>query len=203
MARLERITSTCAVRLGLALAMLAGADAMAQNAHPPSEGEIRRFGLQLDVSAPDGGGVLALFRPLWWLRLNGGLAYNVLGVGFRGGLSLLPVKSNVTPSLSLNLGHYFNGDLGKFVTPNSAAERALLSNAAYDFWSAQAGLEFGSQQGVLFYLRAGIAHLSGGLSAQDLTAYLNSTGTSGYRAGNGEFSALIPSFSLGIIAYIF
>src|SRR6266404_52892 len=35
------------------------------------------IGLGIDGGAPGGGGLTLLVRPFWWLRLNGGLAYNV------------------------------------------------------------------------------------------------------------------------------
>src|ERR1700687_3982477 len=105
----------------------------------------KKFGLQLDAGAPEGAGLMVLFRPFSWLRANAGFAYNVMGTGIRGGLTFIPFHWGVTPTLNLDVGHYFSGDLNKFVTASNAAEHALLSNAAYDFWSAQIGLEFGSQ----------------------------------------------------------
>lgn len=162
----------------------------------------KKFGLQLDAGAPDGAGLMALFRPFWWLRASGGLAYNVMGAGIRGGVTLMPVQWRVTPTLSFDLGRYFGGDLTKFVTPSTDAERALLSDTAYTFWSAQVGVEFGSQDGFIFYLRGGISHLSAGLSSQNLTLLLNSTGSGRYRAGDGDFTSLLPSLSLGFLLYV-
>ncbi len=164
----------------------------------------KKLGLQLDVGAFDGAGLLALFRPWWWLRVNAGLAYNLLGVGIRGGLTVMPLHWGVTPTLSFDLGHYFSGDFSKFVTTSNPAEQALLNDAAYDFWSVQIGLEFGSQQGFLFYLRGGLVHLSDTLPGQDLTNYLKSTGQTAYsRAGDLAFSALLPALSLGFIYFIY
>ncbi len=165
----------------------------------------KKFGLQLDVGGPDGAGLMVLFRPYWWLRANGGFAYNYLGAGIRGGLTVMPIQWAVTPTLNFDLGHYFSGDLTKFVTPRNDAERALLSDSAYDFWSAQAGLEFGSQDGFLFYVRAGISHLSASPSADNVTRFLNSTTTASgqFQARRDvSFTALLPSISLGFLIYI-
>jgi hypothetical protein len=167
----------------------------------------KKFGLQLDVGAPEGGGLLVLFRPFWWLRANAGFAYNVMGTGIRGGLTVMPFHWAVTPTLNFDLGHYFSGDLNKFVTASNAAEHAVFSDAAYDFWSAQIGLEFGSQDGFLFYLRGGIVHIGATVPGRDLSAYLNSTGTTATTTfssrGDGQFSALLPCVSLGFMFYIF
>ncbi|HXN42037.1 MAG TPA: hypothetical protein VN918_09630 [Myxococcaceae bacterium] len=164
----------------------------------------KKFGLQLDAGAPEGAGLLVLFRPFSWLRANAGFAYNVMGSGIRGGLTLIPFHWGVTPTLNLDVGHYFSGDLNKFVTASNAAEHALLSNAAYDFWSAQIGLEFGSQDGFLFYLRGGIVHIGATLPGRDVAAFMNSHGTTGFNSpGDGQYSALLPCVSLGFMYYIF
>ncbi len=164
----------------------------------------RKFGLQLDAGAPEGAGLLVLFRPFWWLRANAGFAYNVMGTGIRGGLTVMPFHWAVTPTLNLDLGHYFSGDLNKFVTASNAAEHAVLSDAAYDFWSAQIGLEFGSQDGFLFYLRGGLAHIGATVPSRDAGPYLNSTGTNGQVTSRGDlqFSALLPCISLGFMIFV-
>jgi hypothetical protein len=167
----------------------------------------KKLGLELEVGGPDGAGLMVLFRPYWWLRANGGFAYNYLGAGIRGGLTLMPIQWAVTPTLNFDLGHYFSGDLTKFVSPRNDAERVLLSDSAYDFWSAQVGLEFGSHNGFVFYVRAGISHLSASPSAENVTRFLNSTrssATSGrYLSRNDvNFTALLPSISLGLLIYI-
>jgi len=164
----------------------------------------KKFGLQIDAGAPDGAGLSGVFRPWWFLRLNGGFAYNVIGTGIRGGLTLMPVQWAVTPTLNFDLGHYFSGDLSKFVTTSNEAEKALLRNAAYNFWSLLIGLEFGSQQSFLFYLRGGIVHISNTLPGPDVTRYVNSTSATGFSSrGDAEFTALLPCFSLGVVVYIF
>lgn len=163
----------------------------------------KKLGVQVDVGAPDGAGLMVLFRPYWWLRLNGGFAYNYMGSGLRGGITLMPVQWGVTPTLNFDLGHYFSGDLTKFVTPSTEAERALLSDAAYDFWSAQLGLEFGSQDGFLFYLRGGITHLSASASTQNVTGILRERASPNFLArASTDFTALLPSVSLGFVIYV-
>src|SRR2546426_7979854 len=74
------------------------------------EGSQTIIGLGIDGGAPGGGGLTLLVRPLWWLRFNGGLAYNVVGFGFRGGITLAPADWAVTPTLNLDAGRYLSGD---------------------------------------------------------------------------------------------
>jgi hypothetical protein len=164
----------------------------------------RKLGFALDLGVPQGAALEVLFKPWWWLRLNGGFAYNVIGTGIRGGLTLIPFHFAVTPTLNFDLGHYFSGDLTKFTSSSDPNEEALLHDAAYDFWSLQLGLEFGSQNGFLFFTRGGLAHIGTTLSGQDVTNYANSRpGTTGtFAVGDAHFSALIPCFSFGFSLFV-
>src|SRR2546428_225577 len=114
------------------------------------------IGLGIDGGAPGGGGLTLLVRPLWWLRLNGGLAYNAIRLGDAGGISLSPADWAVTPTLNLDAGRYLSGDMTKFVTVSDPTERVLLSKTTYTFATAQLGLEFGSQRRFRVLFRGGV-----------------------------------------------
>lgn len=171
------------------------------------------IGLGIDGGAPGGGGLTLLVRPLWWLRLNAGLAYNVAGFGYRGGITLAPGQWAVTPTLNLDVGQYLSGDLNKFVTvsdPNAnfvSAARSLLSKTTYKFATAQLGLEFGSQRRFVFYLRGGLTYFESTLSGADVTALAQAknpdpSNTFNFR-GDPKFSAIVPAASLGFNLFIY
>jgi len=165
----------------------------------------KKFGLGLDIGAPQGAGLTVLFRPWWWLEFNAGLAYNVIGTGIRGGLTVSPVRFPVRPTLSFDLGHYFSGDLTKFTSTSDPYQQALLKDAAYDFWSAQLGLEVGSRNSFSFYLRGGVTHVGATLPGPDFTNYVNEqigSATDTYQVGDANFSALLPCVSLGFILFV-
>src|SRR5229473_2353182 len=147
------------------------------------------IGIGIDAGAPGGGGVTLLVRPLWWLGLNAGLAYNYAGFGFRGGLSLAPCWCAVTPTLNLDVGHYYSGDFNKFASVSDQATKTLLSHVNYTFATAQIGLEFGSQRWFNFYLRGGLAYFESTFSGADLTALsqgkIASDPSTRYQAGDG------------------
>lgn len=167
-----------------------------------SEG--RHLGFQLDAGAPEGAGLSVLFRPWWWVRFNGGVAYNYIGVGMRGGVSFVPWHWAVTPSLNLDVGHYFSGDASKFVSNPTPAEQALYKQAAYDFASAQLGLEFGSQRGFSFYLRGGLVYLAASASGASVTALASDRiGDWSMTLGEGKLRAVLPCASLGFIFYVY
>jgi hypothetical protein len=164
------------------------------------------IGIGLDAGAPGGAGFTLLIRPLWWLRLNGGLAYNYAGFGYRGGLSLAPCWCSVTPTLNIDAGHYVSGDLNKYVTVTDPAAKSLLADASYTFATAQIGLEFGSQRWFSFYMRGGLTYVEHTLSGKDLTALaqgkINDPSTT-YAVGNGKFSGVLPCFSLGFNIFVY
>src|SRR3989440_11575198 len=170
------------------------------------EGSQTIISLGIDGGAPGGGGLTLLVRPLWWLRLNGGLAYNVAGFGFRGGITLAPADWAVTPTLNLDAGRYLSGDMNKFVTVSDPSERALLSKTTYTFATAQLGLEFGSQRRFSFYLRGGITYVYSRLSGADITAIAashNGDPNNTFTVGDAKISAIAPCASLGFNIFVY
>jgi len=164
------------------------------------------IGLGIDGGAPGGGGATLLVRPLWWLRLNAGLAYNAIGLGYRGGITLAPGDWAVTPTLNLDAGHYLSGDMTKFVTVSDPTERALLSKTTYTFATAQLGLEFGSQRRFSFYLRGGITYVFSTLSGADITAIAaahNGDPNNTFTVGDAKVSAIAPCASLGFNIFVY
>jgi hypothetical protein len=169
------------------------------------ESDTTIIGLGIDAGAPGGAGLTLLVRPLWWLRLNAGAAYNVGGFGFRGGITLAPGQWTVTPTLNLDAGRYLSGDVNKFVTVTDANARALLGRTTYTFATAQLGLEFGSQRWFSFYLRGGLTYVISTLSGASLTALANGNLGAGTTAtlGDAKFSALAPCASLGFNIFVY
>src|SRR2546421_2366009 len=164
------------------------------------------IGLGIDGGAPGGGGVTLLVRPLWWLRLNGGLAYNAIGFGYRGGITLAPADWAVTPTLNLDAGRYLSGDMTKFVTISDPTERAMLSKTTYTFATAQLGLEFGSQRRFSFYFRGGVTYVYSRLSGADITAIAashNGDPNNTFTVGDAKISAIAPCASLGFNIFVY
>jgi hypothetical protein len=163
------------------------------------------FGIGLDGGAPGGAGAMLLVRPLWWLRFNGGLAYNVAGFGYRGGVTLSPGQWAVTPTLNLDAGRYLSGDYTRFTTVTDPRVASALSRTTYTFGTAQVGLEFGSQRRVSFYLRGGLTYVMSAVSAADTNAIVggNLSGNTSVRAGETKVTALLPCASLGFNIFIY
>jgi hypothetical protein len=164
------------------------------------------IGLGIDGGAPGGGGLTLLVRPFWWLRLNAGLAYNVIGFGYRGGITLAPGQWTITPTLNLDAGRYLSGDFNKFVNIADPNERSLLSKTTYTFATAQVGLEFGSQRRFSFYLRGGLTYLTSTVSGAALTAVVNGNSpdpSNTFQLADAKFSAIAPCASLGFNIFVY
>ncbi len=171
-----------------------------------SEPEPTYVGIGIDGGLPGGGGALLLVRPLWWLRLNGGLAYNVAGFGYRGGITLSPGQWAVTPTLNFDAGHYVSGDATRIFNVSNPYYAAVVRDMPYTFGTAQLGLEFGSQRRFSFYLRGGITYVMGKVPGSAVgpafTSTINNPQTTATSA-DVKLTSLLPCASLGFNLFIY
>ena len=156
------------------------------------EPSTRWLGVTVDAGVPDGMAASVALRPWHWLRLQAGGLHNTISPGLRGGVSLVPFYFWITPSLTLEAGHYFDGDatwIARRLTPNRNLD-PLFRNVGYDFGNAHLGLELGSPRSVSFFLRAGISYAK-------MTGINDPT----IQAGDVPLSGVIPSAKLGLLIY--
>ena len=135
------------------------------------------LGLQLDAGVPDGASATVVYRPLGFVRLGGGLLYNSAGYGVHGGVTVAPYFP-IAPSLSLDVGHYFNSNAANRVSQFTAVSdgvRVLLQDVGYTFVEASVGLEFGHPDWFVFFVRGGLSRAwasvnNANAAAQQLTS---------------------------------
>jgi hypothetical protein len=165
--------------------------------------EVRHLGLQLDGGFPGGAGLAAVFRPYKAFRFDGGVNYDLAGFGVRAGASYIPFEWGLTPTLNVEGGHYFEGDASKYA--NSPTARVLLRSVQHDFVTTSLGLEFGSQQRFVFFLRGGISWIwSEARNVREAVAAGNSASSSQLvSAGNVSLFARAPSVSLGFLLFVY
>jgi hypothetical protein len=164
----------------------------------------RHVGLLVDGGAPIGAGVAGLFRPWRFLRLEGGVNWNYLSFGLRGGLTVIPFEFGVTPTIHLEAGHFFNGDASRFTS--NAGAKILLAHIPDDYLSALLGLEFGSQQRFVFFLRAGLSWIRS--EAQNVKQGINAINPPGSTttvksAANAPLLLQAPTVSAGVVFFLF
>jgi hypothetical protein len=212
---LETTTMSLRLPLLLACALLGASAARADTQSPSFEpldrparhwydlSEVRHFGLQLDGGFPGGAGLAAVFRPYRAFRFNGGVNYDLAGFGVRGGASYIPFEWGLTPTLNVEGGHYFQGDASKYA--NSATAKVLLREVQHDFVTTSLGLEFGSQQRFVFFLRGGISWIwSEARNVREAVAAGNPGSSSQLvSAGNVSLFARAPSLSLGFLLFVY
>lgn len=137
--------------IAVALVMAAGGSAAADG--------LPRFGLMADVGVPDGGTASIMVRPAWPLRFHAGVSHNVVSYGYRAGVTLSPLPWAVSPTFTVDYGHYFEGDANSVVRMFSGDEEfssPLLERVGYDYGNAHLGLEFGRER-FTFYIHGGVS----------------------------------------------
>ncbi len=192
--------------LACVLALGAGTESLAQDASPPPSAQASstfRVGAMLDVGAPDGIGVSAVVRPIEWLRLNAGITTNTLSLGVRGGITLAPLATFVTPTVNADIGHYFDASYNKLVDRLGGIPlqtQVPIDDVGFNYMGASVGLEIGKPDSFLFSLRLGFTH--GSLTIDDAQALLQDvTGDPDITAEPLDVRFTSPSIKLGFLLY--
>lgn len=163
-----------------------------------------QFGINLDAGIPDGVALGLLYRPVHFLRVGASGSYNGFGFGARGTVTLAPFKFFITPTLSVEAGHYWAADVGPLVrqagleVPPEAAP--LLQEVAYDYGNAHVGFEVGVPQYFMFFLRGGISYVRSTVEnfGQVVQA---ASGDPTLEVADLRVRVTVPSLKLGITAF--
>jgi hypothetical protein len=180
------------------------------NASAPraKERSLPRFlGATLDLGFPDGAIVGVVGRPSNWLRLAAGAGTNSVSPGVRGGITLIPLGSG--PSLTLEAGHYFNGNANGTVSAfagSSYQGSRLADKVGYQFANLHLGMELGKER-FTFFFHGGMSYVHSVLygANNELGGQTqNADGGSTTVVINGDpvITAWMPSFKLGFIFYV-
>lgn len=167
-----------------------------------------QLGVSADVGVPDGGTAALSVAPLSMLRLHAGLSHNTVSPGVRVGATLVPLATWVSPTLSLDWGHYTEGDanpMARRLSGDESFRSPTLERFAYDYVNAHLGLELGRRWGT-FYLHAGASRITA--VAHDLDAELDrmsdaqSADTTVTFVKDPTVTAWAPSARIGFIIYL-
>jgi len=158
----------------------------------------RHVGVMADFGVPDGGTASVVVR-MSMFRLNAGVGSNLVTTGYRAGITIAPLATWVSPTLSLDVGRYPEGDansLGRIVTQDASYHSPMLEHVGYDYLDAHVGLELGRRWST-FYIHGGMSRVAGnvrGLSDPSKGV----TFTEDPRA-----TVWAPSVKVGVIFYAF
>lgn len=167
------VISSLAAAFAVAVPPVAGAAVM----HP--------LGVTLEVGAPDLVGVRLTLRPRPWLRLGVGPVSDLFSAGVGGGVTIVPLGSLVSPSLTVDAGYLFDGATRGI--PQALGVPIGDGRAAYGYVDGHAGLEVGARRRVCFFVHAGVSYV-------DLTAH-------GDRFAAAHLRLFGPSAKLGLSAF--
>jgi hypothetical protein len=188
--------------------MALAADASAQRSgvdqkeHPPVV-----LGLMADAGVPDGANAALALRVAPWLRLHLGGGHNTVSAGVRGGVTWLPLGAG--PSLSVDVGHYRDGDANGVVrgfVGNNRWLTPLFERIGYTYVNTQLGLELG-RGSLQFYVHGGVSYLRAVLHNADAAlegrgSTTTASGTTTVRITQDPIvHAWIPSVKLGMVVY--
>ncbi len=137
------------------------------------------LGAMADVGVPDGATMSIVYRPLRPLRLHAGLSHNLISLGERVGVTWVPFASWVSPTLSLEYGHFAEGNANPAVqrlTGDDTNQSPVLDRVGYDYANARVGLELG-RKWFTFYVHAGVSRITGTVHNLDAETMPESAGT--------------------------
>lgn len=155
--------------------------ATALTAHAaPEEPSTPRIGAGVDLGLPDGATVSIVARPIRSIRAHAGLSHNMISLGERVGLTWVPLSWWASPTLSVEYGHYADGNanpLIRMVSGDASFSSAILDRVGYDYANAHAGLELG-RRWFTFYIHAGYSRITStvhNLSAETMSQSAGNT----------------------------
>jgi hypothetical protein len=161
----------------LSSVLLLAATARAAAPHP--------LGVTLAVGAPDLIGVRLTVRPRPWVRIGVGPDSDLFSAGVGGGVTFVPWKWLVAPSLTVDGGYLFDGDTRGI--PQKLGIPVGNGHAAYGYVDGHVGLEVGANRRVCFFVHGGVSYV-------DLTAHGDSFATA-------HLKLFGPSAKLGLTVF--
>ncbi len=169
----------------------------------PAAADDWQLGVSADLGVPDGGTASVSLAPSSLLRVHAGVSYNAVSPGFRVGATLVPFRTFVTPTLSVDWGRFREGDANPMVrriSGDDSIDSLALERFGYDYANAHVGLEIGRSW--TFFLRAGASRITG--VAHDLEAEISSMAeddpsTTVTFGEDPKVTAWVPSARLGFI----
>ncbi|HLL25442.1 MAG TPA: hypothetical protein VK427_25070 [Kofleriaceae bacterium] len=149
-----------------------------------------KLGVMADAGVPDGAMASLVYRPINAVRVHGGIGYNAVSRGMRAGVTLAPLKSWFSPTVSIDYGRYREGDanpLARRIMGDPDYSSEALEHVGYDFGNAHVGIVLGRER-ASFYLQGGMSRTHGRLYDDTTTA---------------KVTMYSPSARIGFVLYLY
>jgi len=155
------------------------------------------IGLALGSGFPDFATASLVYRPASHVRLSGGPAWNYVGWGVQGGVTLVPWSFWIAPLVSVEAGRFFRTNLG-FLAKDSGGVpqemKPLLEKIDFSYAALDVGLELGNQRGFSASIRLGLSYVS--IAAHGTVTHTGDDGTV-VSMSNPVLHGTLPSLKLG------
>lgn len=163
------------------------------------------IGAMADVGLPDGATASIVVRPIRALRVHAGVSHNLISLGGRAGLTYVPFRWWASPTLSLEYGHYADGNanpLVRMATGDTEFSSAVLERVGYDYANAHVGLELG-RKWFTFYIHAGVSRITGNVHNLNSETMTEAEGTTTITfSKDPSVTLLAPSARIGFVVYL-
>lgn len=164
-----------------------------------------RIGVSADLGVPDGATLSVVYRPIRALRAHAGVSHNLISLGEQVGVTLVPLSWWASPTLSLEYGHFAEGNANPAVRRISGSDDSsspALDRVGYDYANARVGVELG-RKWFTFYLHAGVSRISGTIHNLDAATMSSSMGSTTVSfTTDPTVRVWSVSASLGFVAYL-
>jgi hypothetical protein len=164
-----------------------------------------RIGAGVDLGLPDGATVSIVARPIRSIRAHAGLSHNLISLGERAGITWVPLSWWASPTLSVEYGHYAEGNanpLVRMISGDRTFSSAVLDRVGYNYANAHVGLELG-RRWFTFYLHAGVSRVTGAVHNLSAETMSQSAGTTSVSFGRDPSVRLWSvSGRVGFIVYL-
>ena len=164
-----------------------------------------RIGAMADLGFPDGATVSLVYRPIRAIRAHAGISHNAISLGERFGVTIAPFSWWATPTLSVEYGHYADGNanpLVRMATGDATLDSKVLDRVGYRYANARVGLELG-RKWFTFYLHAGVSRITGtvhNISSETMTG--NEGTTTVTFSKDPSVKLWGPSARIGFVVYL-
>ena len=163
------------------------------------------IGAGADVGLPDGATASIVVRPIRAIRAHAGVSHNGISLGERVGVSWVPLSWWFSPTLSVEYGHYAEGNanpLVRTVIGDQTFQSAVLERVGYDYLNGHVGLEFG-RKWFTFYIHAGMSRITGTVHNIDSETMTGNEGTTTVTFSKDPSVKLWgPSARIGFVVYL-
>ena len=163
------------------------------------------IGAGADVGLPDGATASIVVRPIRAIRAHAGVSHNGISLGERVGVSWVPLSWWFSPTLSVEYGHYAEGNanpLVRTVMGDQTFQSAVLERVGYDYLNGHVGLEFG-RKWFTFYIHAGMSRITGTVHNIDSETMTGNEGTTTVTFSKDPSVKLWgPSARIGFVVYL-